>query len=29
MMVLELFLEFVCLSFVAFGGATAMLPEMQ
>ena len=29
MMVLELFLEFVCLSFVAFGGATAVLPEMH
>ena len=29
MIVLELFLEFALLSFVAFGGATALLPEMQ
>ena len=29
MIVLELFLEFVLLSFVAFGGATALLPEMH
>ena len=27
--VLELFLEFALLSFVAFGGATALLPEMH
>jgi chromate transporter len=29
MIVGELFLEFVLLSFVAFGGATALLPEMH
>lgn len=29
MMVIELFLEFVLLSAVAFGGATALLPEMH
>jgi chromate transporter len=29
MIVLELFLEFTLLSFVAFGGATALLPEMH
>jgi chromate transporter len=29
MNVLELFLEFALLSFVAFGGATALLPEMH
>ena len=29
MLVLELFLEFTLLSFVAFGGATALLPEMH
>ncbi|MGE5945297.1 MAG: chromate transporter [Betaproteobacteria bacterium] len=29
MIVLELFLEFALLSFVAFGGATALLPEMH
>ena len=29
MIVFELFLEFVLLSFVAFGGATALLPEMH
>jgi chromate transporter len=29
MMALELFLEFTLLSFVAFGGATALLPEMH
>jgi chromate transporter len=29
MMVIELFLEFVLLSTVAFGGATALLPEMH
>lgn len=29
MIVVELFLEFVLLSFVAFGGATALLPEMH
>ena len=29
MIVFELFLEFFCLSFVAFGGTTAMLPEMH
>ena len=29
MIVVELFLEFALLSFVAFGGATAMLPEMH
>ena len=28
-MVLALFLEFALLSFVAFGGATALLPEMH
>ncbi len=29
MIVLDLFLEFTLLSFVAFGGATALLPEMH
>ena len=29
MIVLALFIEFVVLSFVAFGGATALLPEMH
>jgi chromate transporter len=29
MIVIELFLEFVLLSFIAFGGATALLPEMH
>jgi chromate transporter len=29
MIVVELFLEFTLLSFVAFGGATALLPEMH
>ena len=29
MIVVELFLEFALLSFVAFGGATALLPEMH
>lgn len=29
MIVLQLFLEFALLSFVAFGGATALLPEMH
>ncbi len=29
MIVLDLFLEFALLSFVAFGGATALLPEMH
>ena len=29
MIVIELFLEFALLSFVAFGGATALLPEMH
>lgn len=29
MIVLQLFLEFTLLSFVAFGGATALLPEMH
>jgi chromate transporter len=29
MLVLALFVEFVILSFVAFGGATALLPEMH
>ena len=29
MIVVQLFLEFALLSFVAFGGATALLPEMQ
>ncbi|MDX9737331.1 MAG: chromate transporter, partial [Azonexus sp.] len=29
MIVLALFIEFVILSFVAFGGATALLPEMH
>ncbi len=29
MIVVQLFLEFVLLSFVAFGGATALLPEMH
>lgn len=29
MIVVDLFLEFVLLSFVAFGGATALLPEMH
>lgn len=29
MIALELFLEFTLLSFVAFGGATALLPEMH
>ncbi len=29
MLLLELFLEFVLLSFMAFGGATALLPEMH
>jgi chromate transporter len=29
MMVVALFVEFVILSFVAFGGATALLPEMH
>ena len=29
MVVLQLFLEFALLSFVAFGGATALLPEMH
>lgn len=29
MIVLALFVEFVILSFVAFGGATALLPEMH
>ena len=29
MIVVELFLEFFLLSFVAFGGATALLPEMH
>ena len=29
MIVLDLFLEFALLSFIAFGGATALLPEMH
>lgn len=29
MMVVDLFLEFALLSFIAFGGATALLPEMH
>ncbi len=29
MIVIELFLEFVLLSFIAFGGATVLLPEMH
>ena len=29
MIALQLFLEFALLSFVAFGGATALLPEMH
>lgn len=29
MIILQLFLEFALLSFVAFGGATALLPEMH
>ena len=29
MIVVELFLEFALLSLVAFGGATALLPEMH
>jgi chromate transporter len=29
MIIVELFLEFALLSFVAFGGATALLPEMH